>query len=380
LLTVYGVASAAYRVFIMLAILLFLHRVLVPRGLGVLVPIVAGCLLLTAAIVWARALVRFWSRPMAWRQFRPGRVAWAALAAFVIVAAFVFMPLPCRIRAPGVLEPAGAHRIYVATPGTLEDATAAGRRVNAGETIAQLQDEILRREILRLSGEEKVAQIRVQNLTSRLVEEPDAAAQLQVAEEMLADVREQLRQRKQDEKALTLFAPGAGVVMEPPEVPARNTDEQNLPTWTGTPLEAENSHCYLERGTLFCLVGDPAKQEAMVFVDETDVQYVRLGQSVRLQLTMHPGAVLTGRVVEIAERNIANVPRELVADQELASRVDDSGARRPMRTTYSVRVALDEHELHVLGGARGRAKIAVAPQPLAQRAIRALRRTLTVEL
>jgi multidrug resistance efflux pump len=118
----------------------------------------------------------------------------------------------------------------------------------------------------------------------------------------------------------------------------------------------------------------------MLFVDETDVQYVRPGQRVRLQLAMYPTNVITGQVLEIAERNITNVPRELVADQELASRLDDSGARRPVRTTYSVRVTLDEHELHMLSGARGRAKIAVDPQPLAQRALRAIRRTLTVEL
>jgi putative peptide zinc metalloprotease protein len=136
----------------------------------------------------------------------------------------------------------------------------------------------------------------------------------------------------------------------------------------------------MERGTLFCLVGDPAKQEAMIFVDETDVQYVRPGQRVRLQLAMYPTAVTTGQVVEIAERNITNVPRELVADQELANRLDDSGTRRPVRTTYSVRVTLDEHDLHMLSGARGRAKITVDPQPLAQRALRAIRRTLTVEL
>ena len=209
-----------------------------------------------------------------------------------------------------------------------------------------------------------MAHIRVINLQARLADEPDAAAQLQVAEEMLADVREQLRQRKQDEKALTLVAPGTGLVMEPPEAASNKTDEQNLPTWTGTPLEKENSKCYLERGTLVCLVGDPAKQEAMLFVDETDVQYVRAGQPVRLQLAMYPSSVITGHVTEIAERNLTSVPRELVADQELASRLDDSGARRPIRTTYSVRVTLEKHELHMLSGARGRAKIAVDPQPL----------------
>jgi putative peptide zinc metalloprotease protein len=380
LLTVYGLASAVYRVFIVVAVLVFLHRVLVPQGLGILVPIAAACLAVTAAIAWFRALARFWSKPMAWRQLKPVRVTSAALAAVVCLAAFLLVPLPCRIRAPGVLEPSGAHRVYVSTPGTLESAAVAGQRVNIGDVIAQLEDDVLHREIQRLDGEERVAQIRVHSFQARLADEPDAAAQLQVAEEMLADVREQLRQRKQDEKTLRLVAPRNGLVMEPPEVASTNTDEQNLPTWTGTPLEHENAECYLERGTLFCLVGDPAQQEAMLFVDETDVQFVRPGQPVRLQLAMYPTEVITGQVVEIAERNITNVPRELVADEELASRLDDSGARRPVRTTYSVRVALDEHELHMLSGARGRAKIAVDPQPLARRALRALRRTLTVDL
>ena len=194
-----------------LPIFVFLHRVLVPQGLGIFVPIAAACLALTAAIVWFRALARFWSRPMAWRQFKPGRVTSAALAAAVCLGAFLLIPLPCRIRAPGVLEPAGALRVYVSTPGTLESAAVAGQRVSTGDVIAQLEDEVLRREIQRLSGEERVAQIRVNNLQARLADEPDAAAQLQVAEEMLADVREQLRQRKQDEKALTLVAPGSGI-------------------------------------------------------------------------------------------------------------------------------------------------------------------------
>jgi putative peptide zinc metalloprotease protein len=380
LLTAYGLASAAYRVFILVAILIFLHRVLVPQGLGVLVPIMAAGLALGIAVVWVRGLARFWSRPMAWRQFKPGRVLSAAIAAVLCVGAVLLVPLPCRIRAPGVLEPAGAHRVYVATPGRLETAAAAGQQLKTGDVIARLEDEILRREILRLSGEEKVAQIRVQNLQARLADEPDAAAQLQVAEEMLIDVREQLRQRKQDEKALTLIAPAAGLVMEPPDVSSTTSDAQNLPTWSGTPLDAENSRCYLERGTLFCLIGNPTQQEAMLFVDETDVHYVRRGQKVRLQLAMHSADVLTGQVVEIAERNIASVPPELVADQELASHLDESGARRPLRTTYSVRVKLNAHDLHLLSGARGRAKIIVYPQPLAQRAIRALRRMLTVEI
>jgi hypothetical protein len=168
--------------------------------------------------------------------------------------------------------------------------------------------------------------------------------------------------------------------MEPPEVPRRAAVADRLPAWVGTAMDGKNALCYLERGTLFCLVGDPVRQEAIVFIDETDVQYVRLGQRVRLQFAIAPAAVLTGRVEEIAKRNILTVPQELAAQQELANRPDSTGSRRPLRTSYSVRVALDEHDISLLTGSRGRAKISVEPQTLAQRLLHTLRRTLTVEL
>jgi hypothetical protein len=154
-----------------------------------------------------------------------------------------------------------------------------------------------------------------------------------------------------------------------------------LPGWTGTPLDAKNARCYLERGTLLCLVGDPARKEAVVFIDETDVQYVRLGQRVRTQFAVAPAAILTGEIVEIAKRNILTVPQELAVDQELANRPDATGSRRPVRTSYSVRIKLDEQaSVPLLTSARGQAKILVEPQSLAERFVRSFRKTFTVDL
>jgi putative peptide zinc metalloprotease protein len=380
LLTAYALSSMAYRLFVVAAILIFLHRALVPQGLGFLVPVVALSFLVAAAVGWLAALRRFWTRPMAWRQFYASRVLLASGVGAVAGWGFLTIPLPCRIGAPALLEPQGAHRVYVTTPGTLVTCASPGQSVHTDETLAQLEDAELHRDVVRLTGQQRVALARVQNLRARLADEPEAAAQLQVAEEMLADVGEQLRQRQRDEQALTLKAPIAGLVMEPPEVPHRPTSHQQLPMWFGTPLETENTQCYLERGTLFCLVGDAARYEAIVFVDETDVQYVRLGQRVRMQFSVVPTAVLSGEIKEIAKRNILTVPRELTADEDLASRPDATGSRSPVRTSYSIRVKLDEHVEPLLIGARGHAKISVNPQPLAQRVLRILRRTLTVQM
>jgi putative peptide zinc metalloprotease protein len=234
---------------------------------------------------------------------------------------------------------------------------------------------------VRLTGELNVARTRVNSLRARLTTDPEAAAQLEIAEEMLVDVERQLQQRQKDERALTLVTPAGGVVMEPPEVPAPPSTEQRLPAWTGTPLDTKNARCYLERGTLLCLVGDPAHKEAVVFIDETDVQFVRLRQRVRMHFDVAPASILTGEITEIAKRNIVTVPQELAVDQELANRTDATGSRRPVRTSYSVRVKLDEQAgAPLLTAARGQAKILVEPQSLAERLLRSFRKTFTVDL
>jgi putative peptide zinc metalloprotease protein len=371
----YGLASTIYRVFVAVAIVLLLHRVLVPYGLGFLVPLIALTLVATAAANWGRSLVRFWRNPAAMRRINRHRMFAAAVVAGALVLGFFMLPLPCKIAAPVLVSPLNAQRVYVASPGTLVHAVAAGTAVKAGETLARLEDAKLRSEVVRLVGAQQVAQTRVRNLEARSVDDFEAAAQLEVAKEMLNDVSQQLSQRQRDERALTLQAAIHGTVIEPPQHRQPTTDKQNLPTWTGSPLEAKNTTCHLERGTLFCLVGDPARHEAIAFVDENDVQYVRVGQQVRMQFAATSTAVLTGEVQEIARRNIESVPGELSVEDELASRADAGGVRRPVHTTYSIRIALNDHDENLLVGESGRAKISVEPQTLIERLLRLLRRT-----
>ena len=60
--------------------------------------------------------------------------------------------------------------------------------------------------------------------------------------------------------------------------------------------------------------------------------------------------------------------------------VGPDGVARPVETAYQVRVALDEHPHLLPVGSRGRAKIAVAPQPLGRRLVRYLSQTFTFRL
>ncbi len=221
---------------------------------------------------------------------------------------------------------------------------------------------------------------RVSNLESRAVTDAEALAQLPAARNIVADLQQQLAQRLREEQALTLKAPIDGTVIPPPAIPPAVQHRRELRRWIGTPLEPRNIGCTLQRGTFLCLVGDPRDHEAVVFVDESDIEFVRVGQQVRMRFDVAPGIVLSGTIYEIAEKDTQVIPRELAAEREVANRPDRAGVRRPLQTSYQARVRLDEPHRSLLIGARGQTKIVVDPQPLSRRLYRLIRRTLTLPI
>ncbi len=250
-----------------------------------------------------------------------------------------------------MLEPLDAQRVYASVRGTLVDCVAAGERVSSGQHLAQLDDSDLRKKVAKLNGDLERLKVRIQNLESRVVVDDNALAQLPVAKEMLADIEQQLAHRMREEQALTLRAPLAGTVFPPPAIPHVGGDLRLLPRWTGTPLEDRNVGCTLDKGTLLCLVGTPHRYEAVLFVDEADIGLVRAGQRVRMSFTVTPGVVLSGTVLEIAGRETQAVPRELAAGREMANRPDTTGVLRPLKTSYEVRVKLDDNARSLVIGA-----------------------------
>jgi putative peptide zinc metalloprotease protein len=378
---IYGLSSMAYQLAVVGAAILFLYRALEPKGLGLLAHLLGVGVVAGATATWIPALARYGSNPTFWRQASPLRMAAAAGMFLALAFAFLYMPFPSSVRAPALAYAEGAEHIYVSTPGTLVRTVSAGTTVRVGQELAQLTDFHLESDVRRLSSERGRSRTRVANLEVRAAVDADAASELVVAREMCADIERQLHARRKDKEGLTLKASIDGQVIPPPSIWDRSEGDQMLPSWTGTPLESSNLQCFLERGMLLCLVGNPRRQEAIVFVDETDVQLIRPGQRVRIRFDSGPTAFLDGKVVEVAEGDVHFVPPELIAEKDLASRTVASGNRRPIRTTYQVRVTLDKSgDLSILPGARGTAKIAVEPQTLGERFYRAARNALTIDI
>ena len=282
--------------------------------------------------------------------------------------------------ADAVLQSAGAQRVHVSVPGRLLRSVAPGTPVVAGDLVAELDSRPLRREIDRLAGERDLLALRCKNLDSRRADDPEAAAQIPAAAEELAEADSRLRHRRDDLRRLTLTAPVDGIVLPPPDVPENRQSQNELPQWSRTPLEKRNIGSWLEAGTIVCMIGKPHEFEAFLVIGQSEIELVRVGQPVRIQLDQLPGTILHGTVSELSALNLELVPAELIGARETATRSDGTGHLRPAETSYQARVTLPEKNLPVLLRARGRAKISVDAVPLGQQLFRVLRQTFHFKL
>jgi hypothetical protein len=328
---------------------------------------------MTAVPVWH--LVKFLGEPLVRRRIRRSDAIRSAIVLIGAIAAVAFVPLPCRVAAPLSLELAGALPVYVASAGTVSESVAAGSRVVSGTVLARLIEPNTRLERVELAGQRDRQLLQLRHLEARRGADPDAAAQIPAARQTLADLDERLQQLERYEDLLELKAPQAGSVILPPRVSELDRPVDRLHRWSGTPLDPANRGCYLEAGTLFCLVGDPRRLEAVAIVDQSEIDLIATGQDVRIRLDQLPWQTVRGTVVEMSRINVDLAPPTLLAGSDVAARTDRQGISRLASTAYQVRVRLHERDFHAVAGAPGRCKISVAPQSIGRRLVRFLART-----
>jgi putative peptide zinc metalloprotease protein len=326
------------------------------------------------------ALTSFLKDPAARRRLDHGRMKRLAAVLALLILAAVLVPLPRRISAEVLLEAPAAARVYVSVAGRLVETVPAGTAVRRGRILARLANPALQRDIEKTTGERNQAERHLEHLEASRANDPSASAQIPAAREALAALERRLAQQRQDEARLVLRAPADGIVIPAPLRSQREIRRPALPGWEGTPLDVINAGCWLEPGTLLCQVGDPAGVAPVVMIDQSEIDLVQPGQTVRLRVAEWPAAVLTGTIAEVAAINMQILPREAAAGGDVAARRDPAGVLRPVEATYTARVVLDRHSQQLLLRGRGRAKVTTAPAPLAQRLYRAVRQTFHFRL
>ena len=378
LLALYAIASALYRAVVICGILWLVHAALKPYRLEVLAVILAMIVLGGLVIGPLRRTARFMKHSYGSRNVKSGRAVSSGLIAVMILATFLFVPFPHRVAAPAMVEPGNARHVYVTVAGTIVRGAQTGAQVRESEPVAVLENLDLQLEIARLQGQRNEQKLHLENLKHRQTRDVAAAAQIPTAEEGLADLEERLARRLDDESRLVVKARTSGTLL-PVRLKPRSYATGELETWSGLPLDEANRGSRLETGTLLCQIGDPARLEASVVLDQRDVEFVRTGQEVRVQLDQSPDRVLSGTILEVAEIDLKITPAELLPQGTVPTRPDESGALRPVSTMYQARVSLTGAESSVLIGQAGRAKIYTAPLSLARRLSRYLSHTFRFE-
>jgi putative peptide zinc metalloprotease protein len=379
-LAAYAAASKCYLAVVCVAIVWGLVELLYPLHLEILAYAVGLTVLGSALVGPSSGLLRLVHNPIRRAELRTGRLALVTsigLAGSVAVLAF---PVNYYVRAPLVLMPDDAARIYATVDGTLESILTAGSRVERGATIGRLDNMEVKREVARIEGEWRLRTMRVAHLESLRGFDSYASDQLPAARAARDDAKRRLVDRQRDAARLKLTAPADGVVMTAPMRSPSSERATQLATWTGSLLEKANLGAYVEAGTLVCLVGNPERFTAVLLVDDTDVKRLRPGQIARLCIDQLPGHVLKGEIIDVArhevrdETNQSNVQADLTP---LYAGVLPPGRRGAI---YQARVRFEAPPQTLVIGGRGSAKVAAERITLARSIARLLGRTFRLPI
>ena len=378
-LVTWHVTSWLYRLIVIWGIMWFVHRVLDPYGLGPFVVVLAALtvtgMFLSPIVSFIKLLTSpFWSRTVNWSRFRI-----RTLFVFGLLIGGLMIPFPFSVRTPAVIRPEDARSVFVHQEGTLTWAVAPDASVEQDEKLATFQNRSLDRLIVKLEGDVALLEQRLRNFANRRLRDGDTIdALIPATQERLQEKKEELNHRITDRERLTLRAPIAGVVIPPAAVSRpkeQTTESTELPNWSGSPLDEANLGTTLATGTELCMIGQPDKFEAVVAIDQGDVEFIVPGQTVELLIDHVPNEILTGEIVDIAEIDLDVAPRELIEHDEFPTRLDADGIPRPLATAYQAKVRLNPVTSQLIVRATGLAKIQSVPQSAGQRLLRFFRQT-----
>jgi putative peptide zinc metalloprotease protein len=262
----------------------------------------------------------------------------------------------------------------------------AGDKVEQGDLLARLSNPDLEIVLTELTGQRDSYLAQLSSLQQIRFNDEQVSLQISVIREQLVSIEEQLQKKIEDSQRLTMVAPVSGTVIAPPHVQPPGTDEQiELPAWAGTPLDPENLGATLLSeggGSLFCQIGDPNQWEAVLVIDQNDINLVQGEQEVRMMFNESSSHVYISTITSKASDAMQSVPPQLASTSggPLPSQAASDGTVRPLSTSYQAVARLDNQTGLFRNGLIGQARVKTDPRTLASRLYRYLSRTFNFEL
>jgi putative peptide zinc metalloprotease protein len=389
LFAIYSVAAFIYQWVVVFSILFFLYHFLKPYGLEKIGQMLALASLWGLIVMPLYQLGKFFYVPGRLEKVKKVRMYSSLAALIAILLAIIFIPLPHTVLAIVEIQPHAADQVYVNARegGVLAQLDVkAGQTVVQGQRLALLENKDLDLEIAKLVAKQKEYEVRLETLRSLSRYNNQSSETIPQLEKALAAVAKQIKEESAERDSLTLKAAVGGTVLPPPPTPAMHQDEAEggqLPSWSGTPLDPDKHRPFLKEGTLFCLIGNPRSLEAVLVIDQGDIDYVKTDQAVDLKIDALPYDTLHGQIEQISIYNLKITPKRLSTNMngELASKRDpDTGVEKPQSGSYQAIVPITDDEGVLRVGLRGRAKIHTPWISLGARLWRMIMNTISFRL
>ena len=384
---IYTVASFFYRWVILLSILFFLNKVFEPYGLKILGQMIALMSLYGLIVMPFVKVYKFFRVPGSWSKVKKVRMfVTLSLLAALVSCAFI-IPFPSSVMCSFELQPRDATSVYVEVEGKIEEILVKpGQQVAAGDLLVRLSNLDLEIEIIRLRGERAGLLEELNTLERMTFNDETASLRLDAVRESIKSIDEQLEQTRRDAKRLEIAAPVGGTIFPaPPKRDQRSEQRVSLTGWSGSPLEKENLGATLspeEQNNMLCQIGDPNAWDAVLVIDQSDLDLVLPGQEVRLMFEESTNHVFISKIEDIADDEMEAISPRLASTSGgvVPSQAEQDGTVRPLSTSYQAAVPLDNSLDMFRNGLVGQARIKTAPRTLASRMGRYLRRTFSFDL
>lgn len=379
----FTIASVIYRWVVVFSICWFVIKVLEPYGLQVIGRMVA---LVGFAGLVAQPFIQTWKFCRT-----PGRLSKVKRTpllitlgiAAAVLAGVCYIPFPHHIDCAFEVHTSEAGAVYAGSPGRIDWAVEPKTLVSIGQPIVRLRNPDLDIRLAELEGQEEVATIELGNLSYRSRYDAALKSQIDTQEELLESIRSLRAETEQEIERLTVRAKREGYVIAPPYRAQQDTGDGRLPGWTGSPLEERNRGALLTADDVICEIGTPDAFEAVLIIDQGDVQLVDIGQAVDLKLDSNRLRTFSGTITEKSNEPITSASMSMSSQTggDLQTEIDPkTGQIKPRNVSYQARVPIPTSEIAVRPGYRGSAKIHVAPMSLGSRLWRVIAKTFNFEL
>jgi putative peptide zinc metalloprotease protein len=384
LFAMYSIAAAGYRWLITFSIFWFVYRVLEPYGFKVIGQMIALSAIYGLLGIPLVKLYKFFSVPGRLSTVKPVRATITLAVMGCLLGAILVIPVPHYVYCSFYVQPQDAQNIYVDVPGTLEGIhVKPNQKVSEGEPLVELSSQKLAIQLAHMRTNYELANARLNNIKKAELVTPEMAQGRESAEQSVKTSLASFDMRSSDAKRLTVRSPISGFFLGPPLVKPDDGDSATLDKWHGSPLETRNLGAYLEQSTFVGqVVADMTKLEAVLVIDQADVEFVQPEQGVELLLRQVPARLFSSVTGAISPSEMESLPKSLSSQYggDIVTTAGPGGANVPQSTKYRVNVPLANPDEVILPGCTGVAKIRTGSQTIGQRIWRLGARTFQFEL